>query len=326
MNFFYFEATAAFLVDILIGDPEYKFHPVRIMGKGIYYFEKHFRFLSRDQKLNGTIFCLFITLLFASVVFLIIFILSLFQDSLIIRIIKEVFIIYVIYSSIALGDLDKKAKEIYRLLKKGELRNARKKTGFIVGRDTKVLDEKEIIRATVETVAENITDGIISPLFYLFIGGAPLMIFYKAASTLDSMVGYKNERYINFGFFSAKLDDILNYIPARITGLILIPLSFLMLLKNGLKSFKIALRDGRKNPSPNSGFPEAGIAGGFGIQLGGANYYQSKLSLKPLIGDKLNDLNIIHIKEAVTISYLASILFFCACLSIRFIVENILLK
>ncbi len=145
------------------------------------------------------------------------------------------------------------------------------------------MNQDEIIRATVETVAENSVDGIISPLFYAALGGAPLALAYKAINTLDSMVGYKNERYLYFGWFSAKLDDVANYIPARLS-ILLIPLASLILGKRALNILYTILRDGKKSPSPNAGIPEAGFAGALGIQLGGVNYYQGERISKPILG------------------------------------------
>jgi adenosylcobinamide-phosphate synthase len=177
-----------------------------------------------------------------------------------------------------------------------------------VGRDTNTLEHQDVIRATVETVAENIVDGVISPLFYAFIGGAPLALAYKAVNTLDSMVGYKNERYMDFGWASAKIDTSANFIPARLSVLF-VPLASLIMGKDASNSWSMAIRDGKKNPSLNSGIPEAAIAGALGIQLGGLNYYDSKPVLKPHIGDNVNALETRHIKDSIKISYVSSGLF-----------------
>lgn len=303
----YIEITLAFLFDLLIGDPEYKFHPVRIIGRMISFFEYPFRKISRNQKFNGLLFALFINSLSFFSVFIIIYLLSKFNIKSII-IVKTLVIIFFIYSSLSLKDLCKKSGEIYALLSKKEIVKAREKLGMIVGRETAKLGEKEMIRATIETVAENIVDGVISPLFYCFLGGAPLMILYKSVNTLDSMVGYKNEKYMDFGWASAHIDDIFNFIPARLS-MIIIPVSFFLMFKNGFRSFKIALRDGAKNPSPNSGLPEAAFAGGLGIELGGINYYHGKKSSKPLIGEKVNELELKHIKDSIKIAYITGILF-----------------
>ena len=166
---------------------------------------------------------------------------------------------------------------------------------MIVGRDTQHLSEEGVLRATVETVAENLSDGIIAPLFYLAVGGLPFAMTYKAVNTLDSMVGYKNDRYLLFGRASARLDDIANFIPARITGLLVVIAVFLLTLAgkagrpaiNARRALTVMLRDGRKHSSPNSGFPEAAVAGGLGVILGGPSTYGGIVIEKPYIGEGL---------------------------------------
>ncbi len=185
---------------------------------------------------------------------------------------------------------------------------ARQRLSRIVGRDTAQLSEREIVRATVETVSENTVDGIISPLLYAALGGAPLALAFKAVSTLDSMIGYKNEKYRELGWFSARLDDVLNFIPARLC-LILVPLASLVLpFGRSGAAFKTGMRDGRNSPSPNSGFPEACFAGSLGIQLGGQCSYEGLLSCKPLIGDKDRELDIYDIQRAVSLMWVVSAL------------------
>jgi adenosylcobinamide-phosphate synthase len=214
---------------------------------------------------------------------------------------------FLLYTAFAAKDLKVESMEVFRALKDRDLNRARKKLSMIVGRDTNNLSEPEIIRASVETVAENTVDGIISPLFYAFLGGAPLALAYKAVSTLDSMVGYKNERYMNFGWASARLDDLANFIPARIS-ILLLPVASFLTGKDGINSWRVVLRDGRKNPSPNSGIPEAAIAGALRVQLGGVNFYNSVASSEPVIGDSLNTLEAGHIKESIRISHISSAL------------------
>ncbi len=296
--------TTALIIDFIIGDPEYRYHPIRLIGNLISKSENFFRKITHSQKTNGVIFFIFIF----STVYLVGFGLS--SLGWFVK-------LFIVYSSIAVGDLRKKAMEIKKSLENNNLENARKQVGMIVGRDTENLNEKEIVRGTVETISENIVDGIISPIFFFIIGGAPLMLGYKAINTLDSMVGYKNERYKDFGFFSAKIDDIANYIPARIS-LLIISLAGILIGKNFVSGIKIGLRDGGKNPSPNSGISEAVVAGLLKIQLGGTNYYFGKKSIKPLIGDKIEELNINHIKEAVLIAYFSAIIIwlFFICISI----------
>jgi adenosylcobinamide-phosphate synthase len=171
------------------------------------------------------------------------------------------------------------------------------------------------VRAIVETVAENTVDGIISPLFYAVLGGAPLAMAYKAVNTLDSMMGYKNEKYIQFGWFSAKLDDLVNYLPARISVL-LIPLASLLVRQRGLMALRVIFRDGKKSPSPNAGIPEAGFAGALGIQLGGVNFYQGVKEYRPILGEKLKKKSPKDILKAIWLSCTVSMLMFLSGLAI----------
>ncbi len=197
--------------------------------------------------------------------------------------------IVLIFTTLSIKSLYQESMKVYWALQKGDILKARKDLAMIVGRDTENLDFVEIVRAGVETVAENTVDGVISPLFFAFLGGAPLALAYKAINTLDSMVGYRNEKYIRFGWASARLDDIANFIPARIAG-ILMPLAAFLCGERGFEALKIVLRDGQKHPSPNSGISEAAVAGALGVQLGGLNFYQGKPSPKPTLGDSTRSL------------------------------------
>lgn len=194
------------------------------------------------------------------------------------------------YTCLAAHCLSAEGLKVYNLLQKGDLESARKQTSMIVGRDTEQLDEGELTRAVVETVAENASDGIIAPLIYMAVGGAPLGMAYKAINTLDSMVGYKNERFIDFGWCSARLDDAANYIPARLTAAAM-ALGALLTGFNFRESVSTMLSEGRNHSSPNSGYPEAAAAGALGIQLGGTNLYFGKPVHKPTIGKASRPLN-----------------------------------
>ena len=198
--------------------------------------------------------------------------------------------------------------EIKKYLDNDELSQARKKVSWIVGRDTENLDKSEVSRATIETVAENIVDGVISPLIYFLIGGIPLAFVYRAVNTMDSMVGYKNDKYFDFGFIAAKTDDIFNYIPARITGILIVIVAF-MLRFDYRNSFKMILRDAGKHPSPNSGISEAGVAGALNIRLGGLNYYFGKSSFRAYMGDEINPIKPEHIIKTNLIMYSSTIVF-----------------
>ena len=187
------------------------------------------------------------------------------------------------------------------------MEQARFKVGWIVGRDTQRLDEREVTRATVETVAENIVDGIISPLVYFAIGGAPLAFLYRAVNTLDSMVGYKNDKYLYFGRVAARVDDVFNYVPARLTGVLLVIAAFL-LGYNAKGAAKMIWRDAAKHPSPNSGIAEAGVAGALGVRLGGLNYYGGVASQRAYMGDEVNRLSAVYIQKTVYMMYVATVI------------------
>lgn len=199
-------------------------------------------------------------------------------------------------------------REIHGYLIQGDMENARYKVGWIVGRDTENLSEGEVTRATVETVAENTVDGIISPLFFFLIGGVPLAFLYRAANTMDSMVGYKNDRYLYFGRVAARLDDVLNYIPARITGCIFVLSAVLLRLDYG-NAWRMLRRDASKHPSPNGGWAEAAVAGALQIRLGGYNSYFGRQSFRAYMGEPLKALKAEHIMSCIRMMYTATVLF-----------------
>jgi adenosylcobinamide-phosphate synthase len=290
----------AYLLDLIFGDPRWLPHPVRGMGKLTEYLEKKLRGSISNQILSGAVLAITVVGL------------AYLGSFFAIRLAEQInrwagFAIstVLIFTALSSRSLSKEARSVYQSLKSGSIKNARKKLSLIVGRDTQVLNQDEIIRATVETVAENSVDGIISPLFYAALGGAPLAIAYKAINTLDSMIGYKNERYLYFGWFSAKLDDIANYIPARLS-ILLVPLASLILRKRPLNTLCTILRDGKKSPSPNAGIPEAAFAGALGIQLGGVNYYQGKKVSKPILGVEAKQREEEHIIEAIHLMWVIS--------------------
>lgn len=298
----------AFILDLIVGDPHWLLHPVRLIGGLIEFLEDNLRKTKIPLKISGGLLVIFIVGFTLGISFLLIkfaYWLNYYSGFLLSSVL--------VYFAIAPRNLYNESMKIYSFLKKGDLEFARKSLSMIVGRDTNKLSESEVIRASVETVAENGVDAVISPLFYAMIGGAPLAIVYRAINTMDSMVGYKNKRYIDFGWAAARLDDAVNYIPARLSA-ILIPLSSLIYGKDWLGSFKIVFRDGKKNPSPNSGIPEAAVAGALGIQLGGLNYYGGVPSNKAFIGDCSSELSIGHIKEANILIFISSILFILICI------------
>jgi adenosylcobinamide-phosphate synthase len=304
----------AYIVDLIIGDPHRFPHPVVIIGKFV-------RFLERgmggfiDKKKAGIILwftvvipvyfitlgivegCFFINPLFGMII-------SVFLASL----------------TLATKSLYDESKVVLNALNRGDMEEARKRLSMIVGRDTKDLNKEEILRAVIETVSENLSDGILAPMFYLTLGGVPLAMAYKAINTLDSMVGYKNAGYRDIGCFSAKMDDMANLIPARLTGFIIIFSAFILRL-NWRDSWRIMRRDGRNHSSPNSGISEAAVAGSLGIQLGGENRYFGEIVRKPTISDKIKEIDKRDIKKAWVIMFTSSFLMAVVCLSVLWMIQ-----
>ena len=275
-----------YIMDLVFGDPYWFPHPVRFIGKLISKTEKFIRKHAKSEeslKYWGILMWLVPVVTTALVTALIVKIAS-FNKY--VEIFVSAFIIYTTLSTKCLKD---EATKIYNVLETGDIKKSRVQLSYIVGRDTTNLSQSEIIRATVETVAENTVDGTISPMFYGFLFSPVGAMTYKAINTLDSMVGYKNDKYLNLGCVSAKLDDVANFIPARLTA-IFMPLGAFLCGMNGLNSFKIAIRDRKNHKSPNCAFAEGAAAGAIGVQLGGTNIYFGKEVYKPTIGDKKREL------------------------------------
>ncbi|MBI5492700.1 MAG: cobalamin biosynthesis protein CobD [Deltaproteobacteria bacterium] len=270
------------ILDLVIGDPERLPHPVRWIGRLIGLLENLLRRPAptpKKERLAGvTLGVITVSATYGAALLALYFAYSLSTPL--------YFLVstYLVWSCLSIKSLRTEAREVAGLVTGGTLNEARSRLSRIVGRDTGGLTEEGVLRATVETVSENTSDGIVAPLFYLALGGPALMLAYKAVNTLDSMVGYKNERYIDFGRFSARLDDFANYLPARITALLMVCASFI-LGYNWIKSFKVLIRDGRAHPSPNAGFPEAAVAGALSIRLGGGADYGGVFQPKPFIGE-----------------------------------------
>lgn len=296
-----FELMIAYSLDLLIGDPIWFPHPVRAIGRRITVLEKYLRQTTIPLRLAGAILTITIVGLTYGLVWLICYMAGIFHPYL-----EKAITILLIFMSLSVRSLAQAAKKVYSPLKADNINQARRQLGQIVSRETATLDRNSVIRGTVETVAENTVDGVISPLFYALIGGAPLVWAYKAINTLDSMVGYKDKRYLKFGWFSARMDDMANFIPARLSGLI-IPLAAFLIGKDSIQSIKTVFADGRKAESPNAGFPEAAFAGALNIQLGGTNIYGGRVSNRPLIGEPLRLREPGNIKEAVQLMYATSL-------------------
>lgn len=292
-------------------------HPVRFIGWLIKKTEKYLRAAikninldkagetARNERIAGFILAFFVV----STVFVLVFLIL--KAAIIINAaLFHILNIYFIYSSLATKCLAVEGGKVYRELKGENLQKARRCIGMLVSRQTENLSENDIVRACVETVAENTVDGVVSPLVYALAGtvfgiGAPLAYAFKAISTLDSMVGYKNEKYLNLGFASAKIDDGANYFPARLTGVI-IPLSAALLGMSFKRSFSILLRDRRNHKSPNCAYPESAVAGALGVMLGGSSVYFGKIEDKPTIGDNIKPLEAEDIIKTNKLMFLTS--------------------
>ncbi len=288
----------AYILDLIFGDPYVIPHPVQAIGKLISFLEKRLIGFS-NKKFFGMI--LNITVL--AVTFTVCYFLQKF-------VIVEIYLMYTVFSVKCLGD---EGRKVYRILKEGNLAKARKELSYLVSRDTESLEKNDIIRSTMETISENTVDGVIAPMIYMFIGGLPLAMVYKAINTMDSMLGYKNDKYAEFGYFSAKLDDAANFIPARITGGLLIPLSCFFLRYDYKNAWKIFFRDRKNHASPNSAHPEAAAAGALGIQFGGKTSYFGREYDKPTIGDKKREFQTEDIKKNIKILYMTSFLGLIIC-------------
>ena len=262
---------AGFLLDSLLGDPRWLPHPVRLFGGVISRLEKHFN-QGKCRKLKGAL----ISALLVGVIWLILFLLF--------RLLKQVPFLYVILASVGVfyglanRSLIMESRRVINALKNEGLDTARHQLSFIVGRDTSRLNEQQIRTAVLETMAENLSDGVIAPLFYYALGGVPLLFAYKMGSTLDSMIAYKDARFREYGWFAARLDDLLNLVPSRLTALLMVLVSF---SRSGLSHIFCY---GHRHSSPNAGYPEAALAGILKCRFGGPNIYHGQLVEKPFIG------------------------------------------
>lgn len=297
--------VAGFLLDLLLGDPHSWPHPVKVIGRLIHYLTNKFNqpaYSSRQKRWLGFMTWIITVGLSGIIIY---FILSLCRFNQLLYLLVGT---YFSYTCISTQQLAIEARKIIKLLQKNDLTLALQQLAMIVGRDTKNLNREEILKATIETVAENTSDGVIAPLCYLMLGGPTLGIIYKSINTLDSMIGYNNEKYRDFGRFAAKCDDLVNYVPARITWLLLI-ISGWILQGDVHEAWLVGKRDCKKHLSPNSAFPEAVVAGMLHLQLGGPHYYFGKLVNKPYIGDDFQvTVDINHLKEAITMLYVTAII------------------
>jgi adenosylcobinamide-phosphate synthase len=313
-----YQFALAYLLDLAIGDPRLFPHPVRGFGWAIRFLEKALRRPAKSpggERFAGVILALGLP---AAVFFLTYWLI---YGLLTTRpIIQSLVTILLAYTALATRSLHQEAARVITALQAGKVSEARKWLSWIVGRDTEQLTREEMIKATLETMAENLSDGVIAPLFYLLIGGAPLALAFKAASTLDSMVGYKNDRYRHFGWASARLDDLWNYLPARITALLIVLVSRVWGF-SWKQAWIIWQRDGRRYPSPNAGLPQAALAGALQVRLGGPALYGGVRSEKPFLGDSRAEITRVEYRRTVIILYASSGVMALVVLGGRFLWE-----
>ena len=312
--------AAGFILDLMIGDPRWLYHPVCLIGNLIAFLEKILRKIfpktDKGELAAGTVEVILVCLLSGGIPFLILHIL--YGISVWAGFALETFWCYQL---LATKSLKTESMKVYDRLKNGTLDEARYAVSMIVGRDTECLDETGVAKAAIETVAENTSDGVIAPMIYTAIGGPILGFFYKAVNTMDSMVGYKNDRYLYFGRTAAKLDDIVNYIPARISALLMVVSCFFCGKEfDGKRAWYIFKRDRYNHASPNSAQSEAVCAGALGIRLAGNASYFGKIVEKPYIGDAERAVETEDIKRANRLLYATAVLCEAICLFVLLVI------
>lgn len=288
-----------FIIDLILGDPQGWPHIVRAFGALIAFLEK-LLYQMKNKRLAGTI--LAVSVLLTSLLVPAALLTAAWIISPLLYFALETLLVWQL---IAVRSLRAESRRVYDELERNDICAARKAVSMIVGRDTDALDKKGVTKAAVETVAENASDGVAAPLFFIMLGGAALGCFYKAANTMDSMIGYKSEKYIDFGRFAAKLDDVLNFIPSRLCALVMIISSPLCSL-DAKGAYRIWRRDRRNHESPNSAQTEAVMAGALRVRLAGNAYYFGKLHEKPFIGDDLRPIASDDILKAHRLLYVTS--------------------
>ena len=292
---------SGFLLDCLLGDPLSRAHPVVLMGKLISFLEKalrpRFPKTPRGERTAGTVLAILVPLISASIGFLLLYICWCIHPW-----VYFVLSAFLCWQCFAARCLMTESKKVVFCLEKEGLEAGRRQVAMLVGRDTERLSEEQVIKAAVETVAENTSDGVVAPLCWMILFGAVGGLFYKAVNTMDSMVGYKNDRYLYFGRTAAKLDDGVNFVPARLSALAMVSAAYLLKL-DGPNAFRIWRRDRRNHASPNSAQTESVCAGALGVQLGGNASYFGKLYKKPTIGDPRRAVERADIDRACKLMY-----------------------
>src|SRR5260370_1566726 len=309
----------AYALDWLIGDPVWLPHPVRWMGRMISAGERGLRTIARtpgSEFVAGLALTVIVVTTFGIGSWVLLLYLRGLNPTLVF-----VVSVYLAASTLATRSLLDEARAVSRFQVGGDLLLARQQVARIVGRDTHNLDESEVTRAAIETVAESGSDGIVAPMFYLAIGGVPAAMAYKAINTLDSMIGHRGKQYEFFGKFAARLDDAANFIPARVTALLLVSAAWTLHL-DWRGAGAIMRRDGAKHGSPNAGRPEAAMAGALGVRLGGTNFYDGKPHDGQYLGDAQSPLDHQALRNALWLMVCVSLLMFGLCLSVRVLVAR----
>jgi adenosylcobinamide-phosphate synthase len=293
----------AFLIDLVVGDPRWLPHPVALMGKVISGCERLlWSGSARRDFLSGTALSVLLIALSAATAWALIGVSELLPAW-----ISFIATAALASTTLAIRGLLNAVKLIEAPMRVGDLTSAREGLAHIVGRDTSHLGKDKVLRASLESLAESTCDGIVAPLFYLFVGGVPLAMAYKAVSTLDSMIGYRTERYYYFGKFAARLDDIVNWVPARLTACFIVIAALVVRLKPA-RALRTVWRDHANHLSPNAGYPEAALAGALGIQLGGPSIYFGKIVNKPYLGDDLTPVDIEMLQKGRVLCLVTAIL------------------
>lgn len=301
----------AVALDLLVGDPRWLPHPVRGIGWLAKRLETPLRRLARNETAAGVLAVILVVGTTSAAVW------GLIRGTALLHpVAGDILSILFLYTAIAPRDLARHSLSVYHALKAGDLPLSRQRVGMIVGRDTAILDEAGVTRAAVECVAESTVDGVTAPLFFALLGGPVGAMAYRAVNTLDSTFGYMTPRYCRFGWASARLDDLANYLPARLTAP-LMGVAAIFLNLHPLQSWRILRRDGRKHASPNSGLPEAAMAGALSVQLGGTTVYDGEPLEKPAIGDPLEPLAARHIRQANIVMFTTLALFLALGLALR---------
>jgi adenosylcobinamide-phosphate synthase len=304
----------ALVLDLVLGDPPWLPHPVRWMGAGALRTEPWLRRIVPNERLSGVCAGLLVVGLSGVVAWGLTVVCGRIHPLL-----ADVAGVVLIYTTVAARDLARHGDRVFRALAADDLPEARCCVGMIVGRDTDGLDEGAVTRAAVESIAESTVDGVTAPIFYALLFGPVGAIAYRAINTLDSTFGYKNERYLRFGWFSARVDDLANFVPARLTVLAALPAAALLRL-GPHRVLRMVLRDGRQHASPNSGLMEAAMAGGMGVQLGGTSTYFGTPMPKPTIGDADVPLRADHIAQANRFMYAITAFFTAGGILLRWVI------